>query len=349
MDEKYLLEVLGGLCNTPSPTGFTDQAMTFVEKELEKLGIPTARAKKGSLMAFVDGKTPCYKKVIAAHTDTLGAMVRSIKSDGKLGITALGGYMASSVECENVVVHSDKKDYSGALYTTKPSVHVHGSEAKSLERNLDNMELVLDEKVKDEDGVKALGIRVGDFVSFESRFRATENGFVKSRHLDDKGGVSVILAALKKVAEDMKEAGGAVLEEGVQILITGHEEMGYGASSNLPEEAVEMLCVDMGTPGPDQETDEYTVSICAKDSGMPYDLQMRRKLIHLCEENEIEYRIDTYNFYNSDGKASLAAGYDLRVGLIGPGIFASHSYERTHKDSLMHSARLVYEYMKTTV
>lgn len=349
MDKNYLLNVLEELCNTPSPTGYTEDAMKVVAKELGIMGIRVERARKGSLMAFVDGKSKGYKKVIAAHTDTLGGMVKAIKSDGKISITALGGYMANSIECENVLIHGNDKKYSGTVYTTKPSVHVHGGEARKLERSLDNVEVVIDEKVKDADGVRALGIEVGDFVSFESRFRVTESGFVKSRHLDDKGGVSIILTALKKISEEMKTAGGPVLEEGVQILITGHEEMGYGASSNISEEAEEMLCVDMGTPGPDQETDEFTVSICAKDSAMPYDINMRNKLIKISKENEIGYKVDTYNFYGSDGKASLVAGYDLRVGLIGPGIFASHSYERTHVDSLISSAKLVYEYLKTTV
>jgi len=349
LDQEFLLKVLGELCNTASPTGYTENAMQLVAAEFKKMGIRTERAKKGSLMAFVDGKGMGYKRVIAAHTDTLGGMVKAIKSNGKLSITALGGYMATSVECENVIIHSNEKKFTGTLYTTKPSVHIHGPEARSLERTLENLEVAIDEKVKNEEEVRALGIEVGDFVSFESRFRVTESGFVKSRHLDDKGGVSVILTAIKQIAAEMKANGGPILEEGVEILITGHEEMGYGASSNIPDEAVEMLCVDMGTPGPDQETDEYTVSICAKDSAMPYDINMKNKLIKLSKENNIGYKVDTYNFYGSDGKASLVAGFDLRVGLIGPGIFASHSYERTHVDSLMCSARLVYEYLKTTV
>ena len=349
LNKEYLLNVLERLCNTPSPTGYTEEVMKLVTKELHEMGIRVERARKGSLMAFVDGKKKGYKRVIAAHTDTLGGMVKAIKKDGKLMITSLGSYMINSIECENVVIHSIKKKYSGTVYSTKPSLHVHGLEARTLERNFENIEIVIDEKVKNAKEVRELGIEVGDFVSFESRFRVTESGFVKSRHLDDKGGVSIILTVLKKISEEMKLAGGPVLEEGLEVLITAHEEMGFGASSGLPEEAEEMLCVDMGTPGPNQESDEYSVSICAKDSAMPYDYDMRNKLIKISKENDIKFKVDTYNFYGSDGKASLVAGYDLRVGLIGPGIFASHSYERTHTDSLMSTARLVYEYLKTTV
>lgn len=349
LNKEYLLNVLERLCNTPSPTGYTEDVMKVVAKELHEMGIRVERAKKGSLMAFVEGKKKGYKRVIAAHTDTLGGMVKAIKSDGKLTITPLGGYTINSIECENIVIHSLEKKYSGTIYSTKPSVHIHGQEARTLVRNFENIEVVIDEKVKDAKEVRALGIEVGDFISFESRFRVTESGFVKSRHLDDKGGVSIILTALKKISEDMKLAGGPVLEEGFEVLITAHEEMGYGGSSGLTEEAEEMLCVDMGTPGPNQESDEYSVSICAKDSAMPYDYDMRNKLIKISKENDIKFKVDTYNFYGSDGKASLVAGYDLRVGLIGPGIFASHSYERTHIDSLMCTARLVYEYLKTRV
>lgn len=87
--------------------------------------------------------------------------------------------------------------------------------------------------------------------------------------------------------------------------------------------------------------DEYHVSICAKDSSGPYDYGMRSRLVSLAQKNKIPYKVDIFPFYGSDGSAALSAGYDIRVGLIGPGVSASHGVERTHTKGLQATKDLI--------
>ncbi|HYF75174.1 MAG TPA: M42 family metallopeptidase [Candidatus Nitrosocosmicus sp.] len=341
IDTSYILEVMQKLCSTASPTGFTEGAFKLLESEFQKLGMPFYYTNKGSMYSYIAGKNTHVKKALAAHTDTLGAMVKEIKANGRLVFSNVGGYAGNSVECENCLIHTvSGKTYSGTIYTTKPSVHVHG-DVSTFERTLENMEIVLDEKVFSVQDVKDLGIEIGDFISFDSRFKVTASGFVKSRHLDDKAGVSIILGVCKYIKDN-----NIVPENTVQIFITNYEEVGHGACSGIDSEALELLCVDMGAMGIGQNTDEYSVSICAKDSSGPYDYKMRTLLVELAKKNGIDYKIDLYPRYTSDASTALKAGMCLRTGLIGPGVFASHSYERTHVDSLKATAELLLAYVR---
>jgi putative aminopeptidase FrvX len=281
------------------------------------------------------------KKAIVSHADTLGAMIREIKENGRISFASVGGYSGNSVECENCLIHTASgKTYSGTIYTTKPSIHIH-DDTGSFSRTFENMEIVLDEKVFSKKDVKDLDIDIGDYVSFDSRFRVTESGFVKSRHLDDKAGVAITLGVCKYIKEN-----NILPEYSIQIFITDYEEVGHGACSGIVEEVEELLCIDMGAPGTGQNTDEYSVSICAKDSSGPYDYKMRNKLVELAKNNEIDYKVDLYPSYRSDASTALRAGMCIRTGLIGPGVFASHSYERTHKDSIRCTAELLLAYIK---
>lgn len=341
IDMDYTLHVLEKLCTTPSPSGMTQAVMKIVEAEFSKLDMEVKYTNKGGLVTYYKGKNSGAKKAISAHGDTLGAMVKEIKADGRLAITAVGYYMYQSIECENCIIHTaEDKTYTGTIYTTKPSVHVN-ADSRTLERTIENYEVVIDEKVFSKEDVMKLGIEVGDYISFESRFRVTKSGFVKTRHLDDKASVAIIIGACKYMKEN-----NIVPENDVQILITNFEEIGHGASHGIDSTVSELLCVDMGALGDGQSSDEYTVSICAKDSGGPYDLELRSRLVKLSKENGVMYRVDTYPFYGSDGGAALKAGYDLKVALIGPGIYASHSYERTHVDSIENAAKLLIAYLK---
>lgn len=340
-DTKYILGILEKLCNTPSPSGYTQEVMLLVEAELTSMGLPVSYTNKGALVSYIKGKDNTVTKALAAHTDTLGAMVKEIKASGRLVMSQIGGFMGNSVECENCYVHTaDGKTITGTIYTTKPSTHIH-SDARTLERIMENMEIVLDEKVFSKTDVTALGIEVGDFVSFDPRFRVTDTGFIKSRHLDDKASVAIILGACKHITEK-----NIIPEHTIQILITNYEEVGHGACFGLHSDVKELLCIDMGAPGTGQNSDEYTVSICAKDSSGPYDYAFRNKLVSLAKANQIGYRVDIYPNYSSDGSAALKAGEGIRVGLIGPGVYASHSYERTHTDSMNQTADLLIEYIK---
>ena len=337
----YTLEILQKLCTTPSPSGMTADVMKIIESEFNKLDMEVSYNNKGGLITYYKGKNQAAIKAIAAHGDTLGAMVKEIKGSGKLAIAAIGGYMPQSIECENCLIHTaEDKTYSGTIYTTKPSVHVH-QEAKTMERTIENLEVAIDQKVFTQKDVLELGIDVGDFITFDSRFKITESGFVKSRHLDDKASVAIILGVCKYMNENS-----ILPENDIQIFITNHEEVGHGASHGIDDNVSELLCVDMGALGIGQNSDEYTVSICAKDGGGPYDYELRSRLVKLAKEIGAEYRVDIYPFYNSDGGAALRAGRNIKVALIGPGVYASHAYERTHKDSIINTAKLLIAYMQ---
>lgn len=338
---NYTLEVLQKICTTPSPSGMTAAVMKLIETEFNALGMEVSYNQKGGLITYYKGKNNTAIKAIAAHGDTLGAMVKEIKGNGKLAITSIGGYMPQSIECENCLIHTtDGKAYSGVIYTSKPSIHVH-ADARTTERTMDSLEVAIDEKVFSRADVAALGIDVGDFISFDSRFRVTESGYVKTRHLDDKASVAIILGACKYMKEN-----NIIPDHDIQIFITSHEEVGHGASHGIDDSVAELLCVDMGALGTGQNSDEYTVSICAKDGGGPYDFELRSRLVNLAKQAGAEYKVDIYPFYGSDGGAALRAGRDLKVALIGPGVYASHSYERTHIDSILNSAKLLIAYMQ---
>jgi len=340
IDTAYILELLQKLCNTASPTGYSENAFKLLEEEFNKLRMPFYYTNKGSIYSYIDGKSKNVKKALAAHTDTLGAMVKEIKENGYIAFASVGVYAGNSIECENCLIHTvSGKTYSGTIYTTKPSVHVH-NDVSALPRTLDNMEIVLDEKVFSIKDVEDLGIEIGDYISFDSRFKVTESGFVKSRHLDDKAGVAVTLGVCKYIKEK-----NIIPDDSIQIFISDYEEVGHGACSGIAEEAEELLCIDMGTPGTGQNTNEYSVSICAKDSSGPYNYKMKNKLVDLAKKNEIDYRVDLYPYYASDASVALRAGMCLKTGLIGPGIFASHSYERTHIDSIRCTAELLLAYI----
>ncbi|NLW22623.1 MAG: M42 family metallopeptidase, partial [Tissierellia bacterium] len=278
---------------------------------------------------------------LSAHVDTLGGMVKEIKSNGRLKFTQIGGYVWSTVEGEYVQVeNSQGKLYSGTVLITKASSHVHGEETKTTERNMDNMEIRLDEKVSSKEDVEKLGINVGDFVFFDPRVTITPSGFIKSRHLDDKAGVACLLGMAKYLVDN-----NITPKYTTNLFISNYEEVGHGASAAIPEKTFEFIAIDMAAPGLGQTSDEFSVTICAKDSSGPYDLELRQRLVKLAEENGLNYKIDIYPYYGSDGSAALRAGYDFKVGLIGPGVDASHSYERTHREAIENTIKLGILYL----
>lgn len=340
MNIDYIVSFMKKLCETPSPSGFTQNAIALIEEELKSFGISTSLTNKGSLSALIPGKNPSPQKALAAHTDTLGAMVKRVKENGRISFATIGGYSMGSIECENCFIHTSKNTlHTGTIYTIKPSVHIH-EDCKTLERSLENMEIVIDEKVFSADDVAELGIEVGDFITFDPRFEYTKSGFIKSRHLDDKASVAILVGLCKYIIDS-----DISLENSVQILITNYEEVGHGASFGLMPGVRELLCLDMGAPGTGQNSSEYAVSICAKDSGGPYDFSLRSRLVKLAKDNNIDYKVDIYPHYGSDAGAALGAGFDIKFGLIGPGVYASHSYERTHKDSIANTAELALKYI----
>lgn len=337
----YIISNLEKLLKIPSPTGYTEKAIEYVEERFKELGIETRRTNKGALIASIVGKNRDKEVTLSAHVDTLGAMVKEIKGNGRLKITQLGGYVWNTVEGEHVIIETiDGKTYTGTLMTTKASSHVHGEGTKNIERNADNMEIRIDEKVSSKDDVEKLGLNVGDFVFFDPRVVVTESGFIKSRHLDDKAGVISLLGIAKHLVDNK-----IIPNYTTNFFISTYEEVGHGAAASIPEKTFEFIAVDMAAPGDGQTSDEFSVTICAKDSSGPYDYELRKRLVQLAIENNISYKLDIYPYYGSDGSAALRAGYDFKVGLIGPGVDASHSFERTHIEAIENTIKLGVAYL----
>ncbi|HYF92239.1 MAG TPA: M42 family metallopeptidase [Symbiobacteriaceae bacterium] len=342
IDVSYIAGRIIDLCRIPSPTGFTDAAIAYMEQEFRQLGIATRRTRKGALVATLAGNDTENHRVLAAHVDTLGAMVKEIKCNGRLRLTKIGGYSMNTVEGEYVSVHTvEGKTYTGTILVTKASTHVHGPEHDKQERNEQNMEVRLDEKVRSKEDVESIGIQVGDFVSLDPRAVLTETGFVKSRHLDDKACAGILLGLARHIVQEK-----VALAATTHFVLTNYEEVGHGAAGVFPPEAAEVIALDMAAVGEGQASDEYSATICVKDSSGPYDYELSRRLQYLASDQGIPYKVDIYPYYGSDASAALRAGGQFKAALVGPGIDASHSYERCHVDSLEATAWLMLEYLK---
>ncbi|HEM5029420.1 TPA: M42 family metallopeptidase [Streptococcus suis] len=339
------LDYIVKLTNTPSPTGFTTDIMNYIKVEVESFGYAASKTAKGGVLVTVPGGNDQEHRMVTAHLDTLGAMVRAVKPDGRLKMDLVGGFGYPSIEGENCLIHCAKngKTFTGTILMHQTSVHVY-RDASTAERNQTNMEIRLDEKVTNADETRALGIEVGDFISFDPRTVVTETGFIKSRHLDDKVSAAILLHLLKVYKEE-----GATLPYTTHFYFSNNEEIGYGANSSIPAQVVEYVAVDMGAMGDDQQTDEYTVSICVKDGSGPYHYELRQHLVALAERDGIPYKLDIYPYYGSDASAAMRAGVDVKHALLGAGIESSHSYERTHLDSVVATERMVDAYLKSAM
>jgi putative aminopeptidase FrvX len=344
IDMPALVAFLTELLNTPSPTGYTAAAIDLAERAFRAVDFPNAtfwRTNRGALVIEISGTNDDAPRGLTAHVDTLGAMVAEVKGNGRLRLTQVGGWIWNAVESENVTIHTaNDGTYRGTIQTIKASTHAYGQASRDLPRDGTTMEVRLDARSTSKADTRALGIEVGDFVSFDPRVEVTETGFLKSRHLDDKASVACILAALRALKETEHSPA-----QRTTILISNNEETGHGATSGFPPDLVELLAVDMAVLGPEQNSDEFTAGICAKDSGGPYHHDMVRKLVRIAQQHRIAYKLDVYPFYGSDATAYVDSGGDVRTGLIGPGVEASHAYERTHLDGLNQVAHLIARYL----
>ncbi|MEJ9150403.1 M42 family metallopeptidase [Bacillus smithii] len=339
-DVNETMKLIQELVSIPSPTGYTENIIRYVESLLKDTTFAIRKTRKGGLLVTVPGKDSSKHRFVTAHVDTLGAMVKEIKKDGRLKLTMIGGFRWNSVEGEYCCIHTDSGSvYTGTILMHQQSVHVY-KEAGEAKRNDENIEVRIDEEVKSANDVQSLGIQVGDFVSFDPRVEMTASGFIKSRHLDDKAGAAILIQTLKRIQKEER-----ILPYTTHFLFSNNEEIGYGGNSNIPEETVEYLAVDMGAIGDGQSSDEYSVSICAKDSSGPYHYGLRKHLVQLAKEHQIQYKVDIYPFYGSDASAAMRAGRDLVHGLIGPGIDSSHAFERTHQKAIKNTEKLLYVYL----
>lgn len=337
------IDFLVRLLNTPSPTGYALEAIELSRQTFESIGFPgltTHVQPKGALVVQVPGERDDRPIGLTAHADTLGLMVKEIKPNGALKTTNIGGIMWGGVEFENVTVQAATgQRFRGTLIPSNPSGHVNPNIA-TQPRNADMMEVRLDAPVRTDDDTRGLGIDVGDFIFTDPRVEITETGFIRSRHLDNKAGVANIYGALLAL-----KSANRIPTQATTILIANYEEVGHGGTTGLPKNLTELLTIDMGALGDGQNGDEYSVSLCVKDSGGPYHWLMNQKLRRLAATHGIALKPDIYPSYASDGTAYWRSGGEARVGLIGPGIASSHAYERTHRDSLAHTNHLIARYL----
>lgn len=336
------VEHIAALCGIPSPSGFTAGVTAHLEAFFRNLGFSPVVTRKGSVLVDLGGEG--HPLALAAHVDTLGGMVRAVKKNGRLRMTKIGGFAENTLEGENCTVFTrDGRTYSGTLQLNQPSAHV-SEDVRTAKRDDTTMEVVLDEKVSSAEDTEKLGVRAGDFIAFDPRTVVTKSGYIKSRHLDDKASAGLLMALAEWIAEKK-----VVPARKTWLLFTTYEEVGHGGASGLPADLEEMISVDMGCVGDDLKADEHMVSICAKDSHGPYDYSVTTRLIRLAEKKKLHFAVDIYPSYGSDVEASLRAGYDLRHGLVGPGVYGSHGYERTHREGVENTLRLMAAYMQEPV
>ena len=337
----YIMEKTTEVLAIDSPTGYTRNAAEYVVKEYEKLGYKPVMTVKGGVLVDIGGKNKDDGVVLAAHIDTLGAIVCEITSNGNLKVSPLGGMNPNNAEAENCrIVTRFNGIYQGTFQLNNASIHVN-KDYNDTKRGYGEMEVVLDEKVSSKEDTEKLGIMVGDIVCFDPRTTITESGYIKSRFLDDKLSVGILLGYAKYLKDE-----GVELEKRMYHYITVYEEVGHGGAASIPDGVKEVISVDMGCVGDGLGCTERQVSICAKDSAGPYNYDVVTNMIKAAKDNDIDFAVDVYPFYGSDVDVTLGAGFDIRHGLIGAGVYASHGYERSHRDGVENTLRLLMNYCK---
>ncbi len=336
----YAWDMTAGLLAIDSPSGYTEKAATWVRNAFENLGFYAKITTKGGVLVDLGGQNKNDGLLLEAHADTLGAMVAEIKGNGRLKLTPLGGMNPNNAEAENVRIYTRSgKIIDGTCQLCNASVHVNG-DYSSTTRKWDTVEIVLDEDVSSAKETRELGIEVGDIVCFETRTRRTASGYLKSRFLDDKLSVGILLGFAKYLSDN-----NIAPARQVYVHVTVYEEVGHGGSASVPNGVTEAISVDMGCVGNGLQCTEKQVSICAKDSGGPYSYDVVGKLIEAAKKTEADYAVDVYPFYGSDVEATLRAGNDIRHGLIGAGVYASHGYERSHIDGVLNTLKVLCGYL----
>lgn len=343
MDRQYAVyaaQQAADLLAIDSPTGFTAQAAQWVMEAFSGLGYQVHLTGKGGVLIDLGGENDEDALLLEAHTDTLGAMVAEVKANGRLRMTNLGGMNPNNAEAENVRVYTrEGRVLEGTCQLCNASVHVNG-DYSTAKRTFDSIEIVLDEQADSAEETRALGVEIGDIVCFEPRTRITANGYIKSRFLDDKLSVGILLGLAKYLKDN-----GLVPQRRVYAHVTVYEEVGHGGSASVPVGVTEAISVDMGCVGEGLKCTEKMVSICAKDSGGPYSYEVVGKLIAAAKAEGADYAVDIYPHYGSDVEATLSAGYDIRHGLIGAGVYASHGYERSHIDGVWNTLKVLKGYL----
>jgi peptidase M42 family hydrolase len=338
-DEIYMQRVLLHLLSIHSPTGYTDPIVREVCKELDELGIHYELTRRGAIRATLQGKAYSPDRAIVCHLDTLGAMVKGLKDNGRLQVVPVGHWSSRFAEGARVSLYTDKTIHRGTILPLKASGHTYNEEVDTQPVSWDNLELRVDEPLESRKDLEDLGIAVGDFIGIDSRPEILQNGYINARHLDDKAGVAALLTAAKYIVENEIQ-----LPVECHLLFTISEEVGSGASAVLHGDVAEMVSIDNGTVAPGQNSAEHGATITMADSTGPFDYHLTHHLLNLCQNNGIPHQRDIFKYYRCDGASAVEAGNDIRSALIAFGVDASHGYERTHMDALISIARLIVDY-----
>jgi len=342
IDCEYLVDRLWKLLEIPSPSGFTDSVVHFVYDELQRLGVETELTRRGGIRATLPGQRDMPGRAVVGHVDTLGAMVRQLKDNGRLSLAPVGTWSARFAEGARGTVVSHERSHRGTILPLKASGHIFADEVDTQPVSWDNLEMRIDAISDSRADLQALGFRTGDFIAIDPDPEFAESGHINARHLDDKAGVAAMLAAIKAVRDHDIEPATECL-----MLFTVFEEVGSGASATLHGKVAELVAVDNATPGPGQNARETGVTICMMDSSGPFDWHLTRKLLDLCEEHQIPHQPDIFRYYRCDAASAIEAGNEIRTALVGFGVDSSHGYERTHVDSLRRVAELLALYMQS--
>lgn len=344
IDVDYMQQMLFQLLRIPSPSGYTDQIVHFVGEELTRLGVDFELTRKGAIRATLHGKEHRSDRAVVAHVDTLGAVVKSIKENTRLGVSPLGYWSARFAEGARVTIFTDETTYRGTVLPLKASGHTYNDEIDTQVVSWDNLEIRIDEVVDSKEEVERIGINVGDFVAVDPMPELSSSGYVNSRHLDNKAGVAIILASIKAIKDAQVE-----LPVDIHPIFTITEELGHGASAILDEHVASMVSIDNSTVAPGQNSSERGVTIAMKDSVGPFDYHLTHKLIDLCKNHDILHHRDVFKYYRSDSASATEAGFDIRTALVCFELDASHGYERTHLESLKAVAQLITLYFQSPV
>ncbi|MFW6067467.1 MAG: osmoprotectant NAGGN system M42 family peptidase [Myxococcota bacterium] len=343
VDMEYLMRVMLGLLDIHSPSGYTDRVVHYVGEELERLGLAVRLTRRGAIRATIEGEASAPSRSVVGHVDTIGAMVKQLKPNGRLSVVPVGNWSSRWAEGGRVTIFTDHHGAKrGTILPLKASGHTFGDEIDTQPVSWDNVEVRTDDFCRNDKELLARGFEIGNFVAFDAQPEVTDNGFINARHLDDKAGVAAILAAAKGVLSSA-----AKVHVDTHLLFTISEEVGVGASAILHGDVAEMVAVDIATPAPGQNSREHGVTIAMADSSGPFDYHLTRKLLTLCEDFGIEHQRDVFKYYRCDAAAALEAGNDVRHALVCFGGDASHGYERTHTEALQALAELLAVYIQS--
>lgn len=345
ISDAYIRETLEWLVNTPSPTGYTDEITRKCCAELTELGVEYDITRRGAIRAKLPGKDSQPARAIIGHIDTLGAQVKRLKDNGRMSIRMIGHWSARFAEGARCTIFTiDNGAWRGTILPLKASGHTYNTEIDSQEVSWENLEVRVDTRVESIEDLEAVGFNIGDMIAIDPQPEFFDNGYLVTRHLDDKGGVAAMFAAIKSLVEQEAE-----LAVDVYFLLSISEEIGHGASGILTKDVASMVAIDNGTVAPIQNSKEFGVTISMGDQVGPFDYHLTQKLIRLCEENEIDFQRDLFRYYRSDSASAIESGEDVRTALVTFGIDSSHGYERTHIHSLHSVARLICAYSNSEV